>query len=186
MNELQVPAVCWIDTSDEATQRLATGLREHASHFEGFWIGAVGQVDGITMDPVQFAMASYNTAKWSDYIQWHPRVFVSQELAAPGVTGDEGELWLHIQLTGLTPGPTPDWEMPDEPVPGNWLAPGVLELRWTITGGRLPTPKRPAEPGVANLDDAKRAIAVVVDLLNGTAGPVLAGLERAMHGSERS
>jgi hypothetical protein len=52
-----------------------------------------------------------------------------------------------------------------------------LELRWPVGTDQLPSPARPRRPGVPNVRDAARAVAVLVDQVNATCGPVLADLE---------
>jgi hypothetical protein len=181
--------VCWIDPDYDRAQasdghsRYGAYLRDHAHLFDP-WQDAP---DGVTRDPVEFAMAAVRVATgpimWPGFVRWHPRVcgygtepsdhdgrlVVSVTLAAPAPPALAAGAW-----RGWERGYRDQFLEPEDRGP---VALGRLELRWPLAGEQLHRPTRPQVPGRPNLVDATTAVAVVVGSVNHPAGPVLAALE---------
>jgi hypothetical protein len=140
----------------------------------------------VTRDPVEFAIAAFRVATGPimspGYLRWHGRV--REHRAGRGE--DDGRLVLSITLAVPSPVRLPwDWRGWERDFHGRYLEPddrrpvglARLELRWPVPTHRLPTPRRLRRSRVPNLRDATRAVAVLVDEINATVGPVLADLE---------
>jgi hypothetical protein len=182
------PLVCWVDrdhdraAASDGVSRYGAYLRDHAGQFDP-WGEAAG---GITGDRVEFAIAAFRVATGPimspGYIRWHGRV------CDYGATWSEHDRGLLLWVTLAMPSPVRlgwDWRGWERDFHDRYLEPddrrpaGLvrLELRWPVPTDRLPTPSRPRRPGVPNLRDAARTVAVLVEQINATVGPVLAGLE---------
>jgi hypothetical protein len=180
--------VCWVDgaydraSASDGVSRYGAYLRDYAGLFDP-WEEAP---DGITREPVDFAIAAFKVATGPimapGYVRWHGRVC---DYAA---TWREPDRRLLLSVTLAAPSPVRlgwDWRGWERDFHGHWRAPddgrpvGLcrLELRWPVATDRLPTPTRPRRPGVPNHRDATRAVAALVDHVNATVGPVLAELE---------
>jgi hypothetical protein len=180
--------VCWIDrdhdraNASDGVSRYGAYLRDHAGLFDP-WGEAP---DGITRDPVEFAIAAFKVATGPimspGYLRWHGRVC---DYAASR-SEDDGRLLLSVTLA--VPSPVRlgwDWRGWERDFHDRYLEPddrrpvGLcrLVLRGPVPTDRLPTPGRPRWPGVPNLADAAGTVAVLVEQLNATVGPVLAELE---------
>jgi hypothetical protein len=180
--------VCWIDRdydrdrASDGVSRYGAYLRDHAHRFDP-WQDAP---DGVTGDPVQFATAAFKVAigpiMSPGYVRWHGGVCGYDA----GRSEDDGRLVLSVTLA--VPSPVRllwSWRGWERDFHDRYLAPddrrpvGLvrLELRWPVGTDQLPAPSRPRRPGVPNLGDATRAVAVLVDQVNATCGPVLAELE---------
>ena len=181
--------VCWIDpdydrvNASDGQSRYGAYLRSHARLFDP-WQDAP---DGVTTDPVEFAIAAFRVATGPiispGFVRWHPRV------RAYGTDRSEHDGHLVVSVTLATPAPLrlPGWawrgwerDFHDrflEPEDRGPVALARLELRWPLDGDQLHRPARPRIPGRPNLVDATTAVAVVVGSVNHTAGPVLAALE---------
>jgi hypothetical protein len=180
--------VCWIDrdhdraSASDGVSRYGAYLRDHAHRFDP-WQDAP---EGVTGDPVEFAIAAFKVATGPimspGYVRWHGRV---QDHHA-GRSEDDGRLLLSVTLAVPSPVRLPwDWRgwerdfhdryrEPDDRRPAGLAR---LELRWPVGTDQLPTPTGPRRPGVPNLADAAGAVAVLVEQVNATCGPVLADLE---------
>jgi hypothetical protein len=181
--------VCWIDLDDDRASasdgqsRYGAYVRDHARLFDP-WQDAP---DGVTRDPVEFAMAAVRVATGPimspGFVRWHPRV------CGYGTEPSEDGGRLVVSVTLATPAPVrlPGWAWrgwergyldrflePDDRGP---VALGRLELRWPLAGEQLHRPTRPRVSSWPNLVDATTAVALVVGSVNHTAGPVLAALE---------
>jgi hypothetical protein len=180
--------VCWIDRDHDRTaasdrvSRYGAYLRDHAALFDPWGEAA----EGITRDPVEFAIAAFKVATGPimspGYVRWHGRVRGHDA----GRSEHDDRLVLSVTLAVASPVRLPwDWRGWDRDVHGDWVEPddrrpvGLcrLELCWPVPTDRLPTPGRPRRPGVPNLADAAGAVAVLVEQVNATVGPVLAELE---------
>jgi hypothetical protein len=180
--------VCWVDrdydraAASDGVSRYGAYLRDYAGLFDP-WEEAP---DGITQDPVEFAIAAFKVATGPimapGYVHWHGRVC---DYAATWSEPDAG-LLLSVTLAAPSPVRLPwHWRGWERDFYGDWLEPddgrpvGLcrLELRCPVATDKLPTPRRPRRPGVPNHRDATRAVAVLVDQVNTTCGPVLADLE---------
>jgi hypothetical protein len=182
------PLVCWVDrdhdraAASDGVSRYGAYLAGHAGLFDP-WGEAP---DGITRDPVEFAIAAFRVATGPimspGYLRWHGRV------CDYGATWSEhdGRLLLSVTLAVASPVRLGwDWHGWERDVHGDWLEPddrrpvGLcrLQLRWPVATDRLPTPRRPRRPAVPNLADAAGAVAVLVEQVNATCGSVLADLE---------
>ena len=180
--------VCWVDrdhdraSASDRVSRYGAYLRDHAGLFDP-WQDAP---DGVTGDPVEFAIAAFRIATGPimspGYVRWHGRVC---DYAA-GRTEDDGRLLLSVTLA--VPSPVRlgwDWRGWERDFHDRYLEPddrhpvalGRLELRWPVPTDQLPTPGRPRRPGVPNRGDATGAVAVLVEQVNATVRPVLAELE---------
>jgi hypothetical protein len=181
--------VCWIDLdydrayASDRLSRYGAYVRDHARLFDP-WQEAP---DGVTTDPVEFAVAAFHVAigpiMWPGFIRWHPRI------CGYGVERSDQDGRLVVSVTLATPAPLrlPGWswrgwdrDFQDrflEPEDRGPVALGRLELRWPLDGEQLHRPARPRVSGRPNLVDATTAVAVVVGSANHTAGPVLAALE---------
>jgi hypothetical protein len=180
--------VCWIDrdyhraAASDRVSRYGAYLADKARLFDP-WDEAP---DGITRDPVEFAIAAFNVATGPimapGYVRWHGRV---RDYGATWSEHD-GRLVLSVTLAMPSPVLLPwDWRGWERDFHGDWLEPddrrptglARLELRWPVRTDRLPTPGQPQQPGVPNLADATRAVQAVVATINATVEPVLAELE---------
>jgi hypothetical protein len=180
--------VCWIDCDHDRTSasdgvsRYGAYLRDHAALFDP-WQDAP---DGVTRDPVEFAIAAFKVATGPimspGYVRWHGRI------QGYGATRSEDDGRLVVSVTLVVPSPVRlpwDWRGWERDFHDRYLEPddrrpvalARLELRWPVGTDQLPTPSRPRRPGVANLADAAGAVAVLVDEVNTMVGPVLADLE---------
>jgi hypothetical protein len=180
--------VCWIDrdhdraSASDGVSRYGAYLRDHARLFDP-WQDAP---DGVTGDPVQFAIAAFKVATGPimspGYLRWHGRVC---DYAA---TWSEHDGRLLLSVTLAVPSPVRlgwDWRGWERDFHDRYLEPddarpvalARLELRWPVATDQLPAPRRPRRPGVANLAEAAGAVAMLVDQVNTTVGPVLADLE---------
>jgi hypothetical protein len=181
--------VCWIDLDDDRTSasdgqsRYGAYVRDHARLFDP-WQDAP---DGVTRDRVEFAMAAVRVATGPimgpGFVRWHPRV------CGYGTepSEDGGRLVVSVTLAAPAPVRLPGWAWRGwergyrdrflEPEDRGPVALTRLELRWPLTCDQLHQPTRPRVSGRPNLVDATSAVAVVVESVNHTAGPVLAALE---------
>jgi hypothetical protein len=182
------PLACWIDhdhdraAASDGVSRYGAYLRDHARVFDP-WQDAP---DGITRNPVDFAIAAFKVATGPimspGYLRWHGRVCDY----ATTWSDHDGQLLLSVTLAAPSPVRLGwDWRGWERDFHDRYLEPddarpaglARLELRWPVGTDQLPTPTRPRRPGVANLADATRAVAVLVDQVSATVGPVLADLE---------
>jgi hypothetical protein len=182
------PRVCWIDrdhdraAASDGVSRYGAYLRDHAGLFDPWGEAA----DGVTREPVEFAIAAFKVATGPimspGYLRWHGRV----QGHDAGRSEHDGRLLLSVTLAVASPVRLPwDWRGWERDFHDRYLEPddhrpvglARLELRWPVPSDRLPTPGRRGRPGVPNLADAARAVAVVVEQVNATVGPVLAELE---------
>jgi hypothetical protein len=181
--------VCWIDrdhdraSASDGRSRYRAYLNLHADLFDP-WGEAPG---GVTIDPVEFAIAAFRVATGPimspGYLRWHDRVQGHQASRSEG----DGRLVLSVTLAAPSPVRLPwDWRGWEHDLDGHWREPGDrrptglarLELRWPVPTDRLPVPRRlRRRPGVPDLRDATRAVAVLVEQVNATVGPILADLE---------
>jgi hypothetical protein len=180
--------VCWVDrdhdraAASDGVSRYGAYLRDHAGLFDSWGEAA----DGVTRDPVEFAIAAFRIATGPimspGYLRWHGRVC---DFAATWSEPDAG-LLLSVTLAAPSPVRLPwDWRGWERDFHDRYLEPddchpvGLcrLELRLPVASDHLPTPGRPRRPGVPNLADATRAVAVLVEQVNATCRPVLAELE---------
>jgi hypothetical protein len=181
--------VCWIDLDDDRAyasdgqSRYGAYVRDHARLFDP-WQDAP---DGVTTDPVEFAVAAFRVATGPimspGFVRWHPRVY------GYGTERNDQDGRLVVSVTLATPAPLRlpgytwrGWERDFhdrflEPEDRGPVALARLELRWPLAVDQLHRPARPRVPGQPNLVDAKAAVAVLVGSANHTAGPVLAALE---------
>jgi hypothetical protein len=188
MTTAELLRVCWVDrghdraSASDGVSRYGAYLRDHAPLFDP-WGEAP---DGVTTDPVEFAIAAFTVATGPimspGFVRWHGRV---QDHGTSRGEHD-GRLLLSVTLAVPSPVRLPwDWRGWDRDFHGDWREPddrrpvGLcrLELRWPVATEQLPTPSRPKRPGVPSLADATCAVAVLVDQVNATVGPVLAELE---------
>jgi hypothetical protein len=187
--------VCWVDLAWDRTNasdrvsRYGAYLRGHAGEFEP-WHGE--DLDGITLDPGEFAAAAFRVAcgpiMSPGYVCWHSRILDHQ--VDHGENPDPDRLVCKVTLaTGLPMRLGPpwwswttylgrDWSEPDDP---RHAALARLELRWPLQVAALPRPRPPARPGEPNLADARAAVRALVAAFNQTVGPVLARLEGGEH-----
>ena len=187
-----VSRVCWVDPdwdrecASDGVSRYGAYLRSHAELFTP-WHGEDAP-DGITLDPGEFAVAAFRVATGPimspGYVGWHPRVLGHQ--VSHGDNPEPGRLVCRITLATALPMwfGSPwwswtsylgrDWWEPDE---DRHAALASLVLRWPLRVASLPSPSRPARPGVPNLADAKASVRALVEAINATAGSVLAKLE---------
>ena len=181
--------VCWLDPdydrayASDGLSRYGAYVRDHVQLFDP-WQDAP---DGVTQDPVEFAVAAFRVATgpimWPGFIRWHPRV------CGYGTERSDHDGRLVVSVTLATPMPLGlpgwSWRSSDRDLGDHYLEPedrwpvalGRLELRWPIDGDQLHRPARPRVQGRPNLVDATTAVAAVVGSANHTAGPVLAALE---------
>jgi hypothetical protein len=181
--------VCWIDpdydrvNASDGVSRYGAYVRDAARLFDP-WQDAP---DGVTADPVEFAIAAFRVATGPimspGFVRWHGRV------CGYGVerSGHDGRLVVSVTLATPAPLRLPGWSWRSwerdfhdrflEPEDRGPVALARLELRWPLPGGQLHRPARPRVPGRPNLVDATAAVAMVVGSVNDTAGPVLAALE---------
>jgi hypothetical protein len=181
--------VCWIDldydraNASDGVSRYGAYVRDYARLFDPWRDGA----DGVTTDPVDFAIAAFRVATGPimgpGYVRWHPRV------CGYGLERSDQDGCLVVSVTLATPAPLrlPGWvwrswdrDFHDrflEPEDHGPVALARLELRWPLGSDQLHRPGRPRVPGHPNLVDASSAVAVVVGSANHTAGPVLAALD---------
>jgi hypothetical protein len=180
--------VCWIDrdhdraAASDGVSRYGAYLRDHAGLFDP-WGEAP---DGVTGDRVEFAVAAFKVATGPimspGYVRWHGRV------QAYGAAWSERDDRLLLSVTLAVASPVRlgwGWRGWERDFHDRYLEPddrrltglARLELRWPVPTDQLPTPRRPRRPGVPNLADATRAVAVLVEQVNVTVGPVLAELE---------
>jgi hypothetical protein len=180
--------VCWIDraydraAASDGVSRYGAYLADHAGLFD-LWGEAA---DGVTADPVEFAIAAFKVATGPimspGFVRWHGRVQGHQA----GRSEDDGRLLLSVTLATPSPVRLPcDWRGWERDFHNRYLEPddrrptGLcrLELRWPVPTDRVPIPRRPQRPGVPNLADATGAVVVLVEQVNATGGPMLAELE---------
>jgi hypothetical protein len=183
--------VCWVDegwdraNASDRVSRYGAYLRDHRELFADRW---GEEPDGITRDPGEFAIAAFEVASGPimspGYVRWHPRVLAHG--VDRGIDPDPAwlvcqvslasvpSLWLGPPWRGWTEYAGRDWCEPD---PDKYAALARLELRWPIPVTALPHPRPPARPGYPNLRDAKASVRALVEVINQTAGPVLATLE---------
>jgi hypothetical protein len=180
--------VCWVDPDSDRTSasdgqsRYGAYLRDHARLFDPFQDAP----DGVTRDPVEFAMAAVRVATGPimspGFVRWHPRV-----CGHDTEQSDDGLLVVSVTLAAPAPVRLPGWAWRGwergyrdrflEPQDRGPVALTRLELRWPLGSEQLHRPTRPRVPGRPNLVDATSAVALVVGSVNHTAGPVLAALE---------
>jgi hypothetical protein len=182
--------VCWVDSdwdrinASDNVSRYGAYLRGHSELFDP-WQDAPA---GVTEDPGEFAMAAFQVAcgpiMSPGYVRWHSRVLDHQ--VGYGEDPDPGRLVVRITLATFLPVGlgSPwwswttylgrDWSEPDDT---KHAALARLELRWPIPVTSLPRPRPPARSGYPNLADAKASVRALVEVINQTAGPVLAKLE---------
>ena len=180
--------VCWGDAAwdrayaSDRRSRYGAYLADHAKLFDPF----KDAPDGITSDPVEFAIAAFHVATGAimspGYLRWHGRVCDHQL----GRSEHDGRLLVSVTLASSPPARLPwSWSGWDRQLDGSWREPedrrpvalGRLELRWPVPTEQLPQPARPRVAGRPNLADARRAVAILVHVVNATAGPVLGALE---------
>jgi hypothetical protein len=181
--------VCWIDpdydraNASDGVSRYGAYVRDYARLFDP-WQDAP---DGVTTDPVEFAIAAFRVATGPimspGLVRWHPRVY------GYGLDRNDLDGRLVVSVTLATPAPLrlPGWawrgwerDFGDrflEPEDRGPVALARLELRWPLAVDQLHRPGRPRVPGRPNLVDATTAVAAVVGSANHTAGPVLTALE---------
>ena len=129
--------VCWIDPdydrayASDGQSRYGAYVRDYARLFDP-WQDAP---DGVTADPVEFAIAAFRVATGPimgpGFVRWHPRV------CGHGVErSDDGEGRLVVSVTLATPAPLP--------LPGwSWRGGNATSMigSWSPrTGGRWPWP----------------------------------------------
>jgi hypothetical protein len=182
--------VCWVDSdwdlsrASDGVSRYGAYLRSHTELFDP-WREAR---KGITEDPGEFAIAAFRVATGPimspGYVCWHPRVLDHQ--VGYGEDPDPGRLVLKVALATSLPmwlgspwwsWTTYMWRDWSEPEDAKHAALARLELRWPIPVATLPHPRPPARSGYPNLRDAKASVRALVEVINQTAGPVLAKLE---------
>jgi len=180
--------VCWIDrehdraAASDGVSRYGAYLRDHAGLFDP-WGEAP---DGVTADPVEFAIAAFTIATGPimspGYVRWHGRVHDHHA----GRSEDDGRLLLSVTLA--VPSPLRlawswrGWERdfhdryrePDDRRPTGLCR---LELRWPVATDLLALPASAKVASIPNLRDATRAVRVLVEQVNTTVGPILAKLE---------
>jgi hypothetical protein len=180
--------VCWIDcdydraNASDDVSRYGAYLRDHTNLFDP-WGEAL---DGVTGDPVEFSVAAFRVATGPimspGYVRWHGRV------CDYGASRSENDGRVLLTVTLATPAPVRlpwSWRGWERDFHDRYLEPddhrpvglARLELRWPVPTDQLPTPTPLRRPGVPNLRDATRAVAVLVEQVNATVGPVLADLE---------
>jgi hypothetical protein len=184
--------VCWVDAAwdyahaSDGVSRYGAYLRGHTKLFEP-WHGE-DTPDGITCDPGEFAVAAFQVAcgpiMSPGYVRWHPRVL--DHHVGYGEDPDPGRLvctitlatflpmWLGSPWWSWTTYLGRDWSVPED---ARHAALARLELRWPLPVATLPHPRPPARSGYPNLADAKASVRALVEVINQTAGPVLAKLE---------
>jgi hypothetical protein len=182
--------VCWVDSGWDRTNasdrvsRYGAYLRAHTELFDP-WHDAPG---GITQDPGEFAIAAFRVATGPimspGYVRWHPRVLDYKldrgldpepgRLVCSVTLATSLPLWLGSPWWSWTTYMGREWSEPDD---AKHAALAQLELRWPLPVATLPHPYRPASPGHPNLRDAKASVRALVEVINQTAGPVLAKLE---------
>jgi hypothetical protein len=182
--------VCWVDSdwdranASDGVSRYGAYLRGHTGLFDP-WHEAS---NGITEDPGEFAITAFRVAcgpiMSPGYVRWHPRVLDHQ--VGYSEDPDPGRLivkvalatwlpmWLGSPWWSWTTYMGRDWSEPEE---AKHAALARLELRWPLPVASLPRPRPPARPGQPNLRDAKAAVRALAEVINTTAGPVLASLE---------
>jgi hypothetical protein len=182
--------VCWVD-ADWDRSRASDGISRYGAYLRGHtqlfdpWHEAT---DGITEHPGEFAIAALQVATGPimspGYVRWHPRV-LDYKLDR-GLDPEPGRLvcqvtlatflplWLGSPWRGWTEWFGNPWREPDD---AKHAALARLELRWPIPVATLPHPRPPARSGYPNLADAKASVRALVEVINQTAGPVLAKLE---------
>ncbi len=182
--------VCWVDedwdrtNASDRVSRYGAYLRSQTELFDP-WREATG---GITEDPGEFAIAAFQVAcgpiMSPGYVCWHPRVL--DHHVGYGEDPDPGRLVLKVVLATFLPlwlGSAwwswttylgRDWSEPED---AKHAALARLELRWPVPVATLPHPRPPARSGYPNLADAKASVRALVEVINQTAGPVLAKLE---------
>ena len=182
--------VCWIDadydrsSASDGVSRYGAYLVGHAQLFDPWQDTGP---DGITRDPVEFAIAAFRCATGPimspGFIRWHPRVCHY----ASGRSDHDGRLVVSVMLATPAPVRLPGWcwrgwerDFYDrflEPEDRGPVALGRLELRWPVPAEQLPSPAPPNRTGIPNRQDAMRAVQTLVAAINAAAGPVLAALE---------
>jgi hypothetical protein len=180
--------VCWIDrgydraAASDRVSRYGAYLANNAGLFDP-WGEAP---DGITRDPVEFAIAAFTVATGPimspGLVRWHSRVQGHQAARSE----HDGRLVVSVTLAVGSPVRLAwDWQGWERDLHGHWREPddrrpaglARLELRWPVPTDQLPTPGRPRRPDLPNLRDATRAVGVLVEQVDATVGPVLADLE---------
>ena len=159
--------LCWIDTeydrayASDGVSRFRAYLVSHAELFEP-WRDA--GADGITLDPVDFAIAAFACATGPvmapGYVRWHGRVFHHRA----GRCDHDGHLLLVVTLATPAPRAVPwSWRGWERQFDGTWwepndARPGASSPR---AASRSPGPRRaglssaaisrgpPARPGPA-------------------------------------
>jgi hypothetical protein len=184
--------VCWVDedwdrtNASDRVSRYGAYLRSHTKLFEP-WHGE-DTPDGITCDPGEFAVAAFQVAcgpiMSPGYVCWHPRVLDHKvgygEDPGPGrlvctiTLATFLPMWLGSPWWSWTTYLGRDWSVPED---ARHAALARLELRWPLPVATLPHPRPPARSGYPNLADAKASVRALVEVINQTAGPVLAKLE---------
>jgi hypothetical protein len=182
--------VCWVDeewdlvNASDRVSRYGAYLRSHTELFDP-WHEAP---NGITQDPGEFAIAALQVATGPimspGYVRWHPRVLDHKlshgENPEPGrlvcqvTLATSPSLWLGSAWWSWTTYMGREWSEPED---AKHAALARLELRWPVPVATLPRPRPPARPGYPNLADAKASVRALVEVINLTAGPVLAKLE---------
>jgi hypothetical protein len=184
--------VCWVDAdwdrarASDGVSRYGAYLRGHAEAFAPLYGADAG---GITLDAGEFAAAALRVATGPvmspGYVRWHPRVL--DHTVSHGDDPEPGRLvcgvtlaislprWLGVPWWSWTERFGDPWREPDD---DRHAALARLALRWPLPISALPLPRPPATPGGPNLRDAKASVAALVGVINATAGPVLAALER--------
>jgi hypothetical protein len=183
------PLVCWIDEdydrdyASDGTSRYGAYLHDHAALFDP-WGEAP---DGVTSDPVEFAIAAFRCATGPimapGYARFHGRIQGHDALRS----NYDGRLVLQVTLAVPSPVRLPwswsGWEHdlfgglylePDDRRPTGLCR---LELHWPVPTEQLAVPAPPKVGRVPNLRDATRAVRVLVDQVNETTGAILAELE---------
>jgi hypothetical protein len=182
--------VCWVDedwdrtNASDRVSRYGAYLRGHTELFDP----RREAPDGITEDPGEFAIAAFQVAcgpiMSPGYACWHPRVL--DHHVGYGDDPDPGRLVLKVTLATFLPmwlGSAwwswttylgRDWSEPED---AKHAALARLELRWPLPVATLPRPRPPTRSGYPNLADAKASVRALVEVINQTAGPVLAKLD---------
>ncbi len=175
--------VCWVDenwdlvNASDRVSRYGAYLRGHTELFDP-WGEAP---DGITQDPGEFAIAALRVASGPimspGYVRWHPRVL--DHTVGYGEDPDPGRLVVKVTLATSLPlwlG-SPWWSWTTH-MGRDWSEPDEAKHAALAGPGRHPAP--PPAAGQAGRAEPARREGVgraLVEVINATAGPVLAKLE---------
>ncbi len=172
----------WIDaTGDNPQERYGERLRAWSHAFAA--ADSEPQAGDITLDPVHYAMTSWDLATrptdGPPYVRFHPRVLHATCHRPEGTY----IILAVVRLAAPSPEQLPHgwfgWQQGESGVP--CVAPPfdrraalfTLELRVPIQPARLPTPTRPEAEGLPNLGDAQAALETLVEEINTAVVPFL-------------